>query len=280
MMNLPGVPAPMLAPRFIRLYRADRSSVVSHQGGCFMKRRVSILAGLPLLAAVLAVASAGRAADVAASEEGFVSLFNGKDLTGWQYKGSKENLEGKTATADERIKVEDGAIVLMAKDSTGKSPTRELSTLKTFPKNFHLKLEFRAALKSDSGVYVRGPQLQVRDFPRLGQNKHLKKFKNDDWNTLDVVVTNNVLLNLVNGKRLSPRDTFELTYKDGKATATLNGKPVEPKNVQVRYANVAECTINGEPLETMTSIPDKGGIGLQAESGKFEFRRVRIKELP
>jgi hypothetical protein len=25
-------------------------------------------------------------------------------------------------------------------------------------------------------------------------------------------------------------------------------------------------------------VPAKGGIGLQAESGKFAFRRVRIKE--
>ena len=26
-------------------------------------------------------------------------------------------------------------------------------------------------------------------------------------------------------------------------------------------------------------VPAKGGIGLQAESGKFEFRRIRIKEM-
>jgi hypothetical protein len=27
-------------------------------------------------------------------------------------------------------------------------------------------------------------------------------------------------------------------------------------------------------------VPEKGTIGLQSEIGKFEFRRVRIKELP
>ena len=42
---------------------------------------------------------------------------------------------------------------------------------------------------------------------------------------------------------------------------------------------MAECLCNGEPLEVMTNIPANGGIGLQAESGKFEFRRVRVKEL-
>ena len=41
----------------------------------------------------------------------------------------------------------------------------------------------------------------------------------------------------------------------------------------------AECLCNGEPLEIMRNIPNSGGIGLQAEDGKFEFRHVRVKEL-
>jgi hypothetical protein len=168
---------------------------------------------------------------------------------------------------------------MMAKDSKGKGGIRDLYTLKTYPKAFHLRLEFRASLKSDSGVYVRGPQLQVRDFIRRNEHRHLKKFKNDDWNTLDIVVRNKKLITTVNGKFLTPADTFSLNYAEGKAVATLNGKPVEPRNVQVRIANIAECSCNGEPFEVMSNIPGNGGIGLQAETGKFEFRRVRVKEL-
>ncbi len=94
-----------------------------------------------------------------------------------------------------------------------------------------MKLQFRAGPKADSGVYIRGPQLQIRDFIRRGEQKHLKKFKNDDWNDLEIVV---------------------------KGTTATN-------------------TINGEPLSTM-KVPAKGPIGLQAESGQFEFRNVRIME--
>jgi hypothetical protein len=242
-----------------------------------MNRALSGFALVALLAAFAASAS-GKAEDFK-PEEGFVSLFNGKDLSGWEYKGSKENLEGKTSTADERVKVEDGVIVMMEKDKNGKSGIKDLYTVKKFPRNFHFKTEFRAGLKADSGVYVRGPQMQLRDFIRRKENMHLKKFKNDGWNTLEIVVKNNVLVSSVNGKALTDKDTFEMSYKDGKATASLNGKPVDPKNVQIRYANVATCTINGEPLEVMTNVPANGGIGLQAETGKFEFRRVRIKEL-
>ncbi len=67
--------------------------------------------------------------------------------------------------------------------------------------------------------------------------------------------------------------------QDGKPAAWLNGKEVEPRNVSVVITNVAECYCNGTFLETMTNIPAKGGVGLQAETGKFEFRRVRIREL-
>jgi hypothetical protein len=243
-----------------------------------MKRIVSTAGGLVLTLALLATAS-GRADEEFKPEEGFTSLFNGKDLTGWYYRGSKENLEGKTTTADGRIRVENGDIVMMEKDHKGKGGIRDLYTIRTWPKAFHLRLEFRASLKSDSGVYVRGPQLQVRDFIRRNEHKHLKKFKNDDWNTLDIVVRNNQLVATVNGKRLTEKDTLELSVEGGKAAAKLNGKNVEPNNVLVRRTAIAECTCNGEPLEVMTNIPATGGIGLQAETGKFEFRHVRIKEL-
>src|SRR5262249_13973552 len=131
-----------------------------------------------------------RAADEFKVEEGYKSLFNGKDLTGWRYAGSKESLEGKTETSDKRFEVVDGVIVANEKDVNGKGGIKDLYTLGDVNKEFHLKLEFRASLKSDSGVYIRGPQLQVRDFIRRIEQKQLKKFKNDDWNELDITVKN------------------------------------------------------------------------------------------
>jgi Domain of Unknown Function (DUF1080) len=239
--------------------------------------RILAYLGVFVLALPVVVA-AGRADDVT-PEEGFVSLFNGKDLTGWTYKGSKENLDGKTSTADGRVVVEDGTIVMKEKDVNGKGGIKELTTRKVFAKSFHLKLEFNASLKSDSGVYVRGPQLQVRDFIRRNEQRHLKKFVNDGWNTLDIIVRDNQVITTVDNKLIGPKDEFSVTIKKGESTAKLNGKPIDAKSVQVRKASVAECLCNGEPLEIMLNIPAKGGIGLQAETGKFAFRRVRVKEL-
>jgi Domain of Unknown Function (DUF1080) len=240
-----------------------------------MRRTAVILAGLGLL-----VAAGAAPADDFKPEEGYTSLFNGQDLTGWRYKGSKESLEGKTETADGRIKVANGAIVMMEKDNKGKGGIiRDLYTVKDFDKPFHLKLEFRAALRADSGVYVRGPQLQVRDFIRRDEQKHMKKFRNDDWNELDVVVKNNVVTTTVNGRVLDDTDTLEVIVKGGKPEVRLNGKAIDARDVAVRTGAVAVCTCNGERLETMRTIPARGGIGLQAEAGKFEFRHIRVKEL-
>ncbi len=187
---------------------------------------------LASLVLVVALAAAGGADDFKL-EDGYKSLFNGKDLTGWKYPGkSGKPLDGKTETPDKRIEVKDGVIVVNEKDAQGKGGIKDLYTVEDFDKDFHLKLEFKAGLKADSGVYLRGPQLQVRDFIRRGEKKSLADvFKNDGWNELDI---------------------------------TVKGRE-------------ATCLLNGKPLEVMKNLPARGGIGLQAETGSFEFRRVRVK---
>jgi hypothetical protein len=242
-----------------------------------MRRFVSIAGGFALTLLLLPCTSGGRAEDGSKLEEGFTSLFDGKDLTGWRYGGSKEKLDGKTETADGRFKVENGAIVLMEKDNTGKAGGKELTTIKSWPKEFHLKLEFKAALKADGGVVVRGQRLQVRDFLRRNEKKHLKSFKNDDWNTLDVVVRHNQLVTTVDKRMLTDADLLEMTVEGGKTTAKLNGKEIDPRDVQVSITSVAVCRCNGEPLEVVP-LPAAGSVGLRAETGKISFRNLRIKE--
>ena len=65
---------------------------------------------------------------------------------------------------------------------------QQLWTTREFPEDFVLKLEFRATPNADSGVYLRGPQLQCRDYPLAGPYKDLKSYKPQDWNELVVTV--------------------------------------------------------------------------------------------
>ena len=130
------------------------------------------------------------------AQDGFEPLFNGKDLTGWSYKGG-EAFDGKTESSDARYAAKDGVLVV----NPGKG-IAQLWTTREFPKDFELRLEFRAAVNADSGLFVRKPQLQVRDYLVAGPYKTLKSYKPQDWNEIVVVVKDNVAHCTCNGEVL------------------------------------------------------------------------------
>lgn len=193
------------------------------------RQRRWISAGIGLL--VLAGLS-GRlcvAEDGFQAEPGFTSLITPNTLDGW--KLGPEDLARKTSTADGRFKIDGETIVIQ-----GAEKIEDLYTVREFNTDFVLRLEFRAGPKANSGLYLRGKQLQVRDYATIGPYTDLKKYHEGGWNAIEVKVT----------------------------TATGGGP-------------VAECRCNGELLEQALEIPATGGIGLQSEAGKFEYRRIRIK---
>lgn len=157
------------------------------------------LSGLALALGVAAAAPASRAEDKK-PEPGTIELFNGKDLTGWGYKTKDkfEAFDGKTEASDKRYSAKDGMIVV----NPGKG-TAQLWTAEKFGKDFELRLEFRAAKNADSGLFVRGPQLQVRDYLVAGPYKDLKKYKPQDWNEIVVVVKGEVAHCTCNGEVLN-----------------------------------------------------------------------------
>ena len=65
---------------------------------------------------------------------------------------------------------------------------RKLWTTRLFPGDFVLKLEFRASPNADSGIFVREPQLQCRDFIIAGPFATLAHYRPLDWNEIVVTV--------------------------------------------------------------------------------------------
>lgn len=133
------------------------------------------------------------------SETGFESLFNGKDLTGWTYAGQAE-FGAKTTTDDSRYGVRNGRIVTLV--SHFERVATKLWTTRKFEKDFTLKLEFRASPNADSGVYIREPQVQVRDFLIAGPFAALKNYRPLDWNELVVTVRGGLAHATCNGEVL------------------------------------------------------------------------------
>jgi len=138
-------------------------------------------------------------ADTFQNEPGFVSLFNGQDLTGWGYKTN--NFDGQTASMEGRYVAKNGRLVVTTPPEGRK--IAQLWTTKSFPKDFVMKLEFRATPNADSGVFLRSPQLQCRDYLLAGPYTNLTQYKAQDWNEMIVAVTNNVAYCTCNGEVLN-----------------------------------------------------------------------------
>lgn len=191
-------------------------------------------------------------------EPGFVSLFNGRDLSGWGFRPTSEadkqsaqswkkndpgaaawpvvevpiQFNGMTSSPDGRYVAKNGRLIVTT-PAEGRR-IQQLSTLQEYPKNFILRLEFRATPNADSGIFIRGPQLQCRDFPLAGPYKKLRNYRAGDWNEMEV------------------------TVRDG----------------------TAFCQCNGEVIEAAMKVPQTGPIGLEGDRGQMEYRRIRLQELP
>ena len=142
-------------------------------------------------------------------EPGFVSLFNGHDLTGWGYKTN--NFDGQTRSSEGRYVAKNGRLVVTTPPEGRK--IAQLWTTQKFPKDFVLKLEFRATPNADSGVFIRQPQLQCRDYLLAGPYTNLTKYKPQEWNEMIVAVTNNVGYCTCNGEVLEA--AFKLPVTGG-----------------------------------------------------------------
>lgn len=184
-------------------------------------------------------------------EPGYVSLFNGKDLTGWgvhvtpprkqpkkpnpdaptfpEFKEARA-FDGKTVSDDGRYVAINGRLVVTT-PAEGRR-IQQLWTTEEFGEDLELKLEFRATPNADSGVFIRKPQLQCRDFLLAGPYKELKEYRVGGWNELIVTVK----------------------------------------------GNVAIATCNGELLTDNMEVPDSGPIGLEGDRGQIEYRRIRLKK--
>ena len=177
--------------------------------------------------ALCAIPTLVRAQD--ADFPGSTALFNGKDLTGWGYK-SGEKFDGKTESDDKRFSAKDGILIVHPKTPR---VIKELYTTEKFPGDFELRLEFRAEVNADSGLFLRGHQLQVRDYPVAGPYKMLKKHKAQDWNTIVVVVKGKTAHCTSNG------EVLEAAYSvppDGGIGLEADRGQMEYRNIRIKLA--------------------------------------------
>lgn len=207
-----------------------------------MKRILLVLSSV----AALALSSALTAAE---ADEGFVPLFNGKDLTGWKLRNPK----GKNLWT-----VEPGG-VLKNNVAKGEHGTDLLTEQKFW--NFTVRFEYQVPDNSNSGFYLRGRhEIQILgDYksgkPSEGGNGALYGFKKPD---------------VFASRPGDEWQTCEATIIGDKITVILNGQKI--------HDNVTCRRPTGGEIDNRVNEP--GPILLQGDHGTVSFRNIRIKELP
>jgi hypothetical protein len=183
-----------------------------------------------LLVAVALLSACAHGAKTAL-EPGYVSLFNGKDLTGWGYpSGAKFDGLTEVPGDDKRFKVVNGLLTVFAR--TQQQRTLELRTTASYTGDFIFKLEFRAGVRADSGIFVRGQQLQCRDYSTMGPYRNLKSYKPQDWNEIVITVKGGTAVCTCNGEVLEM--AMRVNNSNGGIGLESDGGIMEYRNLRLK----------------------------------------------
>lgn len=221
---------------------------------------------LGLVVLALSTVAIARAEDSKLNQppEGFVALFNGKNLDGWKglvadpikrARMSKEELAKAQEEADKQMRehwrVENGILIY---DGKGNS----LCTVKDYG-DFEMLVDWKILPDGDSGIYLRGsPQVQIWD-PTKHPEGSGGLYNNKENPSKPLVCAD---------KPVGEWNTFRIKMIGDKVTVYLNDQLVVDNVVMENYWDRSQ------------PIFSTGQIELQHHGNTLYFRNIFIKEIP
>jgi hypothetical protein len=201
---------------------------------------------------------------------GFVSLFNGKDLTGWKglvgnpiARATMSDTALQTAQAKADLKMKEDWVV---KDGllnyTGNLRGENLATVKEYG-DIEMYIDWKIQEKGDAGIYLRGtPQVQIWDTSRreVGAQVGSGGLYNNQKNVSKPLV--------VADNKIGEWNTFHIIMKADKVTVYLNGILVTDNIALENYWNRTLPLFVKEQIE------------LQAHGTFVSYRNIYLRELP
>ena len=200
--------------------------------------------------------------------EGFISLFNGKDLTGWKglvenpvkrAKMSADTLAAKQAKADEAARkgwyAKDGELVFSGHGDN-------LCTVKQYG-DFEMYVDWKIQKNGDAGIYLRGtPQVQIWDTSRVDVGAQVGSgglYNNQKNPSKPTKLADNAI---------GDWNTFHITMIGDRVSVDLNGENVVSNVVLENYWDRNLPIFANEQLE------------LQAHGNLINYRDVYVREIP
>ncbi|WP_153798513.1 DUF1080 domain-containing protein [Foetidibacter luteolus] len=200
--------------------------------------------------------------------EGFVPMFNGKDLTGWKglvanpierAKMNADTLEAHQKKADEIMRqgwsVQDGTLLFNGHGDN-------LCTIKKYA-DFEMYVDWKITKDGDAGIYLRGtPQVQIWDTSRRDVGAEVGSgglYNNQNNPSKPLVMADNPI---------GEWNSFHIIMKGERVTVYLNGQLVVNNTVLENYWDRKLPLFTEEQIE------------LQAHGTNVWYRDLYIRELP
>ncbi|HZN68980.1 MAG TPA: DUF1080 domain-containing protein [Tepidisphaeraceae bacterium] len=211
------------------------------------------------LVSALLVVLVGAAKDEAGDEQGFVKLFNGKDLTGWVH----------AEKAGKGYQVQD-AVLFCTENDGGK-----LFTEKEYA-DFVFRFEFKLEPNGNNGIGIRSPMKGDPAYVAM-EIQVLDDYGPEYKEKLRPAQYHGSIYDVVPAKRgsLKPAGEWnseEITARGRQITVKLNGETIVDANLDdIKDPNV---------LKKHPGLANKRGrIGLLGHGTRVEFRNLRVKPL-
>ena len=191
------------------------------------------------------------------TEPGFVSLFDGRSLDGWQ-------------GATESYAVEDGNLVWIEKG-------RGVLLTNSEYDNFALRFDVKLTSGANNGVVIRAPggEIAAADYLEV----QIIDDTASNYDRLNAAQRHGSLYGLAAAstgylKPVGQWNTQEIVCDGRQLTVTLNGTNI----LDVDLDTLTDASSSGKPHPGLKRTT--GHVGLLAHDSRVEFRNLRIKRLP
>jgi hypothetical protein len=214
--------------------------------------------------------AAGQAAD----DQGFTTLFNGKDLTGWVYGRRANGTENRSGKG---YQVENGVLYSTKEDGGNLYTEKEYA-------DFVFRFDFKLTENANNGIGIRAP-LQG-DAAYVGIEIQVLDDGGSQYTKLQPFQYHGSIYGMIAARRgfqkpVGEWNSEEITVKGRQITVKLNGTTIVDASLdEVKDPAMLKAHADMSKPEGSRGIANtRGHIGFLGHGARVEFRNIRIKEI-
>ncbi len=206
--------------------------------------------------------------------EGFESLFNGKDLTGWYGNNPHDTNKVSVDKRDESIASQQEAFLAHWSVDNGELVNDGNGPYCTTKREFgdiEFLIDYKTVAMADSGIYLRGtPQVQIWDTTEAGGKWDIDADKGSGGLFNNSKGAPGQLPSVNADKPFGEWNTFRITQLGSRTSVVYNGQLVVDNAIMENYWDE----------KRLTPLPARGPIHLQTHGGEIRWRNLYIREVP